>query len=339
MKIISTNPNQKDFNIFLQVQEQLYTKEENIFKIKNNPVVNHLECCYVLTDNDIPKARFAFYNNPDLRYKDKKACCIGSYECAEDKNISRKIIEFAIKKAKDLGFEYLIAPMEGSTWDNYRFSLHNRETNFFPEPYHHSYYNEQFEQIGFEQIAHYYSNIDSDLSYSDKFIFETEELIKSQGGIIRTIDLQNIEQDLYKIGKFSIEQFKNNFLYTPISPEYFVEKYLKIKSLIVPEFVQIIEKDSEIHALVFSLPDYADKTGKTLIGKSVVRRDDSPFKNIGAYFASNMNKNAVKMSFTKVIHAMIISFNSSRKLSEKFKGEYYKEYVLWGIDVNKNYKF
>ncbi len=333
MEITVTNPNEKNYNLFLEVQKKLYPESKNKFLSKNSPERNHLKSCYVLSENNIPKARFAYYENYYLKYKNKRACCIGSYECINNSEIAEKIIKFAIELARKNGFEYLIAPMEGSTWDNYRFSIHNDKANFFMEPEHHTYYNQQFTENGFEEIAHYYSNIDKNPTFDDDLIFETEKCIKNKGGIIRHIDINDFENELYKIAKFSIESFKNNFLYTPITPEYFVRKYINYKHIFIPELIQIIEKDDEIQGLTFALPNLADPDKKSIIGKTVARKQDSPFSGIGNYFAANMNKTALQFGYSEVIHALIISDNASRKISKKSNGKFYKEYKLYGISV------
>ena len=80
----------------------------------------------------------------------------------EDDHISNFFLDHIIKEAKKLNYGFLIGPMNGSTWDNYRFSLHNNFNNFLLEPYHPVYYNQQFLSAGFKPIAHYSSRMNTD---------------------------------------------------------------------------------------------------------------------------------------------------------------------------------
>jgi len=330
--IIKTFPGEKDFDLFQNLQNEIYSGK-NINTGKNNPVSLHLSACFVLLTGGIPKARFAYYRNPDLRYEGKSACTIGSYECVDDEIISKEILNFAKNIAKKDGYEFLIGPMEGSTWENYRFSLHNVIENFFMEPYNFQYYNNQFLRNGFSEIAGYFSNIDRKPEFDELQISEYEKLLKSENACVRNLNLNDFENELFKIGKFCIEAFKDNFLYTPISPEYFVSKYIKFKNYFVPELVEIVEKDNEIHGFNFVIPNYNDPQKKSIICKSIARRFDSPFKGLGNYFAWKMNKTALKTGYSEVIHAFILSTNASRQLSGRFNGGAYKEYKLYGVSL------
>ena len=165
LRIIETMPNDKYFHWFKSLLLALYTPQQSAFKQSEGINKAFLKNCFVLIKNGIPQARVALYDNPHLYYKGRKAVCLGNYECVNDALISQKILQKAIEEAKTLGAEYIIGPMNGSTWDNYRFSLHHDTPNIFLESYHHLYYNEQFRAVGFELISRYFSSKDTDLKH------------------------------------------------------------------------------------------------------------------------------------------------------------------------------
>lgn len=331
-QLIKTLSEKADFELFNTLPKLLYEKDSQRFTLGHNPSEEHLEGCYVLLRNNEPVGRFALYCNPHLEYNNKMACCLGSYECVNNSEIAKKLIDHAIERAKQLNYKYLIGPMEGSTWNSYRFSVHNEQPNFFMEPYHHVYYNQQFEASGFSPIAHYVSNLDATLEYDLDRLEKLEKHYLERGAIMRNLNMGNLETDLFNIARFSNDAFANNFLYTPIDEDEFVRKYLKLKPLFNPDLVWIVEDTScEMQALSFSIKDYNDPEGKTLIIKSLARLSGSTFGGIGGYLASKTNLIAKTQGFEKIIHALMIDDNASVRISEKHAGEAFKTYALYGL--------
>ena len=177
-KIIKTLPGEFDYKSFDELPVSLYPKNSPRFIFGNEPVETHLEGCYVLFSNNKALGRFAFYENKELKYKDETVACIGSYECVSDSVVSTKLLDYAKNLARQRGYKWLIGPMEGSTWNNYRFSNHNNYRNFFLEPFHHIYYNNQFKSSGFEIIAEYFSNLDEELYYDESKLNKFESIFK-----------------------------------------------------------------------------------------------------------------------------------------------------------------
>ncbi len=320
--------------LFTAVLKGLYNENSQRFLLGHEPGETDLEGCYILLKNDTPVGRFAIYENNLLTYKGKKSATIGSYECEDVQMSANQILNFAKAKAKKRGFDFLIGPMEGSTWNSYRFSTSNETHNFFMEPYHHIYYNQQFTNFGFHSIADYFSDLDTTLNYDSNFLNQFQEKLNKSGAKVRHLNMADLENDLLKIGQFSIDAFKSNFLFTPITAQQFSEKYLAIKAIIHPKFVWIIENAAkEIEAFMFSVPDYFCKTTKRIIAKSVVRKQDSPFKGAGVFLGGMMNREAKKAGFTQGIHALVISYNHSKALSRRYAGKNFKNYKLYGLDL------
>ncbi len=335
MKIIACKPGESDFVLFNELTKDLYPKNSLRFKSGNEPETKHLVSCYVLVLGKKPKARYAIYNNPDLFYKGKKAISIGGYECVKDRYISKVILTHAKEKAKELGAEILIGPMEGSTWANYRFSLDNDKSNFFMEPYHYIYYNNQFTNFGFKKVEDYYTNYSNTLDYNEDFIKTTEKNFNDKGLFIRNMNKDKFEEELYKIGTFTIEAFKKNILYTQIKSEEFVEKYKNFKDYLLPEFVFIAEdSDKEIHGIYYGIPDYFNPNPKTIIIKSIARKLKTPYKkNLINLMMHKFRKQMQTSGIEYEIHAFMHLDNASRNVSESFSGKGLKSYALYGLTI------
>lgn len=328
-------PGEASFQLFSEVPKHLYPANSPRFILGHDPVPSeHLHSCLVLTENGEVIGRCALYNKPGLHFENKKACSIGSFECTDDNVAAAFLLAKAIEKAKSLGFEFAIGPMEGSTWNNYRFSNHNDSPNFFMEPYHHAYYGKLWEDFGFQKIAHYISNLDTKPTFDQERIEKWEKQYQENGAVFRSIDLQNLESDLIKLAKFNNEAFQDNFLFTPIAEDDFVKKYLQLEKYFDPELIWVVEdQQGEIQAISFSIPDYLDPTGKTLIVKSLARKKDTPFRGIGAYLAGKTYQIAIKRKFERIIHALMIVDNHSVSISNNYEGNQYKSYALYGLKL------
>ena len=331
---IKTLPNQVDFSLFDELPKSLYEANSHRFKSGNEPVTIFLEGCYVLLKNGVPVGRFAFYENPELIYKNEKACSIGSYECVNDQEISGRLINKAKEIAFNKGYSWIIGPMEGSTWSNYRFSLDHDSAVSFMEPYHHLYYNNQFLYHGFDVIHRYGSNLISPEIYKEKQLKDIESVNQENGFTYRKINLDDYQNELKKIAELSLSGFKENFLFTPISEKEFLNKYIPLKSYLDPNLIWMIEdKNRELQAYIFGIKDFFDPKEETLIIKTIVKKKESDLTKVGVYSVLKINQMAQKFGFKKVVHAFMSRENFSSKESERNQAKPYKEYALYGLKL------
>lgn len=334
MEIISTQPGNENFHLFESLTKQLYPA--NSIRHTQSESINQefLINCFVLTVNGEPKARVALYNNPNLIYNNLPSACIGNYECVDDNTIAEHLLSFVSNEAKELGVNFLIGPMNGSTWDNYRFSIHNNSPNFLLEPYHNLYYNQQFISAGFNSISKYTSSIETELECNNPDILKREIEFISDGVVIRSINMNDYEGELKKLYPVITNAFKNNFLYTPIKWETFLKKYQDAAKIINPEYVLIAEdKQSNIIGFVFAYDDLYNRLEKSLVVKTLARHESKKWSGLGQVLGNRIVSNVKNKGYQSLIHAFIIEQGTSRGTSEKFHGKVYKNYALYGKSI------
>lgn len=330
-RFLLEDSNLQEFEALVQT---LYPADSPRFKLGHDPSPQHLEGLYLLFKEDIPVGRFAFYENPHLRLNDERVACIGSYECVEDPEVSQELLRRAKALAKEKSYSTLTGPMEGSTWNSYRFSLHNEVPNFFMEPYHHTYYNQQFEAFGFKPLADYFSAIVQSEEIDFTRLLELEKRFQKQGAQIQSIDPGNFSRELEEMAQLSLAGFAANFLYSPIAVADFVRKYAAIKTYMDPDLILTARnRVGELEAFIFCIPDLADPKRETIIIKSMVRKPGTPFKGIGSYLSLKVMQLAKEKGFKRVIHAMMISNNASLQISRKTKAKVFKEYRLYALSL------
>lgn len=331
MQCVKTFPGQREHEKFDELVDRLYPEDSYRMLLGFDPIPDFLEGCYSIISNDAVVARFTLYQTPDLVYKSKRALSIGSYECVEDEMIATYTLNTAASIAGELGAEVLIGPMEGATWNNYRFTEDfDQHPPFFMEPIHKSYYPDQFLSNEFEKIAHYTSNIDRNLAYSSKELEALEKEFHQQGFKLRTISMNDFTEELEKIAQFCDAAFKDNFLFTPIRKETFIEKYRSQRDKINPLFTLIAENNAgEMAGIFFPIHDYMDPSGKRFILKTMARRKDIGFPKMVRFLGQKTIKTAIELGYEEVIHAFVHDTNVSRKISAEFRGQPYKTHALY----------
>lgn len=327
-------PGETKHQQFVELPRLLYQEGSERFVLGHEPVKEHLIGCYTAFSKEEAVARFALYLNPSLKYQDKSTCCIGSYECVNDDTVAALVLNHAVAESQKQGVEYLLGPMEGSTWNSYRFSRKYEGKNFFLEPYHHLYYNEQFINNGFEEIAQFSSNIVDNTHYNAQRITDFDQRLAERGVKIRPFNTTMLEEELHRIAVFSNEAFHHNFLFSPIEPAQFVEKYKKLSSFFKPELIWMLEDNKkEIHAIMFALHDYCDPTNKTIIVKTVARKASSPHLGVGTYLVDKLMQQAKTKGYERAIHAFMLDTNDSRIISDRFESDAAKHYTLYGKEL------
>ncbi len=333
LNIYQLHPETSDMMLFHEVKRNVY--EAGSLALAQSDELNpeFLKVCFVVTENGIAIARLAFYVNPQLNWQNEKACCIGNFESLNRPDAVELLFSETDKLAKELGFKWVIGPMNGSTWDNYRFSLHNNYPNFLSEPYHHLYYNDLFLQFGFSEILTYESRIERGASAGHEEVLAKINAVNQQGIILRSFDKSRIEDELKQLFPLIRDAFRTNTLYTEISWETFRRKYLQIMQLVSERYVIIAEKEGEPVAFGFTFLNAYPSAKKQLVFKTLARKYGKEFAGIGHVIAHEIIRRAAEDGVEEVIHAFMIKNATSTDVSNNFASQPYKSYALYAKEL------
>jgi len=329
-----TNTDEIEF-YYLETLKSIYT--ENQLRLKSlKPTLNeHAVNSYIIQNNENLSLGFAtLFVNPAIDYQGKKIACIGNFECSMDENAAKKLIDEVSNVAIKLGCDFIIGPMNGSTWENYRIPISSIEPLFLSEEFYLDYYANIFTKNKFEIIEQFISNRDETIEIPDEFEIQRLLFEKEQGIQFREIPLEEFEKELPRLYTFCILTFKNNAFFSPISEEDFIEKYSKLKSVFNSKSILIAENSSkQIIGLFLSFPNLLNPQRTEIIVKTVAVHPD--YQSIGlAKSMGSVFMNSAKVSgFTKVIHAFMQRNNTSVNVSNRYHGELLREYVLFGKSI------
>ena len=332
-QFVEIRPEDARFDLFLSVPRHVFPYYKRQLAQKNQINSEYLETSFVLLKHGIPAGRVAIYLNPHLSIEGMIAGGIGNYECVEDLEASRLLLDRALEALAEREVSYVIGPFNGSTWDDFCFLTGHAHPNFFLEPFNPIYYNEQFQAYGFQTISTRVSRIDRDLSGRHRSVEEKEERLRQAGVQFRTIRLDQYESELASLHLLLLKCFQDHHLFSPISWEGFREKYLPLKAWIDPDLVLIAEdREGKMAGMFFCIQDFLNLDEQSLVAKTVARAPGEEWQGLGDVMLSHMYERARKKGFQTMVHAFMNPQFSSR-VSIEYAGEVYKTYALYGMKV------
>jgi hypothetical protein len=193
IQILKTIPGDENFHFFEEVLPAIYSPEEMQLKLNENINPDFFHSAFIALQDNKALGRCCLYNNREMNYLGKPTACIGNYECTKSARISEVLFKSAYTEAKRMGAEYILGPMNGSTWDTYRLGKYGKSPNFFLEPFYPNYYHQHFFNAGFEPIARFVSNTDRTGNLLDERIERVAKEFSERGITFRNIDLENYE--------------------------------------------------------------------------------------------------------------------------------------------------
>lgn len=335
LHLIHTIPGDPHWEQFLTVPREVFPYPPHQLGLKNQ--INHdfLFKGLILIQDGKTVGRIGIYLNHELNKDGRKAGTLGNYEAIDDQRVGTRLLEAGIAILEEAGIEYVIGPMNGSSWDQYRFELHPDRHRFFLEPQNPSWYHTHWKAAGFQVIGEYASNIDRQMKVHANSVSRIDDW--SRRGIqVRKINLDRYEEELELLFPLCLEGFQQNHLYTPISKSSFLAKYLPIKTAIDPEWVLIAENDDgSPGGFIFCFPDHWNQSNRQLVIKTLVRKPGKEWAGIGSILSAIIIQKAQKAGFEAVIHAMMFHAGGGNAISAKYKGEMIQEYALLGREIGK----
>jgi predicted N-acetyltransferase YhbS len=286
----------------------------------------------VILQDQILVARCSLWWKNTPTYHQEILGLIGHY-VAQDDQSAQALWSHSLKILAQQNCTLAIAPIDGNTWRTYRWITERGEhPPFFLEPDNPPDSVEQIVQAGFTPFARYYSALVTDLNQGDRRLERVGDRLKKLDITIRSLNLENWEQELHQIYQVSRVAFKQNFLYTPLSESEFMAQYNPIREYINPELVLLAEQRKKIVGFLFALPDFCLKQRKlpidTLILKTVAVLPQRDYAGLGSLLIFQCHQIAQKIGYQSVIHALMYQGNSSLNISQRY-AQPIRQYTLF----------
>ncbi len=116
--------------------------------------------CFIYEEGHKIRGRVAAMIHPELYAHKEKTGLLGLFDCDNDFDIARSLLDAAILYLKEKGCKTVWGPMDFSIWHQYRFMSSGFERHpFYGEPRNPEYYPAFFEQYGFETKTSWESQV------------------------------------------------------------------------------------------------------------------------------------------------------------------------------------
>lgn len=288
---------------------------------------------FMIYKGEIATGRAAAIINPGIRFNYLPTALMGYYECVNDQNASKVLMDAVCDHLKKKGFQYVIGPMNGSTWQSYRVTETDTDIPFFLDNYNKEYYAQQFFDSGFKEIARFHSaRVENGVSYSNRL--ETfSAYFEDKGLVIRNFNPDRFSSELKAIYDVSLESFKGNFLYTDISFDLFEQMYSQMRDYINPQYVLICEnQEGRPLGFLFAIHNILERRKKSLIIKTAAVLPLRECKGVGAFMVEKIHKHAFDNGYDEIIHALMHEKNVSMNVSLK-NARVFRNYLLFGKEI------
>ena len=288
-------------------------------------------------NNNIGGSLHLWHNRPD--YNGRKTSYIGNVSIHEKyiKN-EEKFFNEVFKELKKEGIETIIGPLNGTTWNTYRYVTDKRNhPPFLMEPFNEDYYVELFEKIGFKALAYYISTIMENMNpvqrgHLSKKIEKLKKFDYYKDITVKSAENEDLITVLNKVYDLTIEAFKNNFLYSELDREIFLKMYMSYEDKIVKKFFKMLYLKDELIGYVFGIPDYAELQYKekieTMILKTIAISPRYNGKGMGYILIDELVKEAEHSGYKNVIYALMHEKNISKNIGSLL-GDELRRYALF----------
>lgn len=247
---------------------------------------------------------------------------VGHY-AAEDADAGRDLLERACRRLRDAGCTLAVGPMDGNTWRRYRFIVERgSEPPFFLEPDNPDEWPEHFRAAGFDTLARYTSAVADDIGQRDPRLDRLRARVQEAGVTIRTLNLADADADLARIHALSLESFADNFLYTPLPRDEFMEQNRRLLPFLQPDLVLLAERGPDLAGFLFAVPDVLEQARlgrvRTMIVKTVAVARAIGGLGLGGLLVASAQQNGARHGLVRAIHALMHEQNVSQAISRRY---------------------
>ncbi|SEO48028.1 GNAT family N-acetyltransferase [Aquisalimonas asiatica] len=273
-----------------------------------------------LTDGDTPDAHWALLDGRtrlaqcSLWWRRTPAVdgarsgLIGHYD-ADNADAAQALLGHACAELRRAGCTTAVGPMDGSTWQPYRFITEaGTHPAFLMEPAHPPAWTDHWLAAGFRPMAHYRSTL---IRIPDD---ESDPGTIPEGIRVRPLDLQAFTQELDALHPLCMAAFRENLLFTPLSASAFKALYQPIEPRIDPRLVLIAEQHGRPCGVVFALPDYLNPDRDTIIVKTLAVHPDYHGQGLGGWLTAAVHRRARALGYRHAIHALMRDDNPSVRI-------------------------
>jgi predicted N-acetyltransferase YhbS len=288
---------------------------------------------WLLLDGGELTARCSLWWRATPGYGNHRVGLIGHYG-ARDAHAAARLLRHACAELRHHDCTLAIGPMDGSTYQRYRFiTERGSEPPFLLEPDNLDDWPTQFCASGFIPLVRYCSVLQERISAPDDRLLRIARRQEAAGIVIRSLDLSRFEADVRALHAVVSASFARNLLHTPVTEAAFVAQQSALRPYVVPELVLLAQREGMPVGMLFALPNWleAQRASRvsTVILKTVAVQPEHAGRGLVAALLAQAMEAARGLGYTRAIHALMHEGNRSLLLSAHYGTAIMRRYTLF----------
>lgn len=321
MQVIELNIEfEKDRIDFNSILDELYNNQEYIDKLKQ--IYRHnLISVFILKNHERIMSRVSLYAFD--KNEKSNTFLFGHFE-ALDIESGVSILQHLHRKIKaEFNHGTIIGPMNGNSWFNYRIALSNFDLLFKNDITNPAYYLEILVKAGYKVAHHYLTNIQTNVELTQQNTLSDYTIV--------FFNQEELNQRIIEIYNITMEAFTHAPFFMPIPFSVFEVQFksqLQLIDLRVSPFV--INSTNELCAYCSC---YLTNNGESMVVKTIARKQGRQYAGLGRLLSNAIINKANDEKVNAILHAFMHFENSSKSLSERYKGITHKQYGLYQCEL------
>lgn len=270
LRVVSSGEPADWYQAFLRLPEQVYARDplycpshgDDLRHKIEHPRFAGRQTLWLVLAGDRPIARCVTRRSPDLEAATGLSIgTIGFFEVVIDdvevaRSATRELLSAATDHLRREGVDKIYGPMDGDTWQRYRFALGPYDTPpFLIEPYQPAIYPKLWEENGFVPARHYASYRVDNLAAALAELEPCYQRCREAGYEFDRLYRARYEDDLHRIHRLSSHVLHDDFLHSELAWDDFSKQYLPLKALVDPELIFFARYGEEEVGYLFAMPD------------------------------------------------------------------------------------
>jgi ribosomal protein S18 acetylase RimI-like enzyme len=168
----------------------------------------------------------------------------GSYECVDDLEASRLLLEAARRRLRERGMESMRGPWSFASQEWGLVIEGFEPPPVIMAPYNPPYYNDQLAAFGFEKakdLIVYYADMAEGYRVPDRFLTLTDRVQARYGITIRSLDMARLEEEIVTLVEIINRSIADNWGFYPVTRAEALAIARDMKAIVHPDTVLIAE--------------------------------------------------------------------------------------------------
>ena len=226
---------------------------------KKHPFYANAEAEFFLArrDGEVVGRIAAIIDRAHNRFHGEQAGFFGFFECMDDVEVARLLLERARAWVRERGAAFLRGPVNPST--NYECGMLVEGFDLDPMvmmTWNPRYYPRLMEQVGLVKAKDLLAYLSNANTISMKKIERVADKVLATNGVrVRPIDMKNFQADVERVWKVYEPAWARNWGFVPMSKEEFFQMGKEMKMILKPGLVLIGEVGDKVVGFALALPD------------------------------------------------------------------------------------